>query len=91
MFVQVIIRDLREINQVHLQLGMTQQSFHQVHPLVRDGLKQGILPVLALVVDVDVGMFDELPHSRDIPVPYGKGEGSGAVVGGEIDVERLQI
>ena len=74
------------INNVHLTAGVTQQQVHDVLALVGDSLEQTILPVLALVVDVDPGVLDQLGHGGDVAVPDGEGEGGGAVVRGEVDI-----
>ena len=69
------------VHQVHNTLRVAQQQVDKVQPLVRHRLEQSILTVLALVVDIDLGMLDELPRRGHVPVPDSEGEGCSAVVG----------
>ena len=74
------------VHNVHLAVRVAQQHVHDVLPLVGDGLKQPILPVFALIIDVYPRMFDQLSHGSLIAIPNGKSEGSCAVVSGKIDI-----
>ena len=60
------------VHDVHLALRVAQQQVHDVLAFVGHGLEQTILPVLALIVDVDGGVFEEFLHSCHVPVPDGK-------------------
>ena len=57
------------IHNIHLASGMTEQQVDNVLSLVGHSLKQTILPVFALIVDIDLGMLDELSHCSNIAIP----------------------
>ena len=79
------------VQNIHLTTGVAQEHFHNVHPLVRHGLKKSVFAVPALEVDIDLGVSNELPDSGHVPIPDGVGEGSGAIVCGQVDVNIMPL
>ena len=75
------------VQNINLATGVAQEQVNNVHPLVRHGLEQSVLAVPALEVDIDLGMGDELPDCCHVAIPDGVGEGRGAVVCGQVDVD----
>ena len=74
------------VHNIHSTSVVLKKNINNIFPLVGHCLKQSIFPMLALIVDINPRVRDQIPHSGDIPVPDSVGEGGGAVVGGEVHI-----